>query len=124
MHTFYDQYDQEFLSFIARRELRIPRDVKTGKALGLHGRGWRIAREQTVEWVPASGEGTVASYVVFHRQYAERCPVPYTVVLVELPEGPRLLARLINAGPDCAATGMKVTACFDESGLAFQPSGP
>lgn len=124
MHTLYDQYDQEFLSFIERGELRIPRDVKTGKALGLHARGWRIAREQTVEWVPASAEGTVASYVVFHRQYAEKFPVPYTVVLVDLPEGPRLLARLINAGPGGAATGMKVTACFDKSGLAFQPSGP
>jgi hypothetical protein len=121
MHSLYDDYDREFLSFIASKELRIPVDVKSGKALGLHARSWRAAAARTVEWRPAKGAGTVVSHVVFHRQYAEDFPVPYTVALVELTEGPRLLGRLVDVGAEGPAAGMMVNASFDTTGLVFRP---
>lgn len=121
MQSPFDQYDREFLSFIDRGELRIPRDSKSGKVLGLHARSWRVLPERSVEWVPAAGTGTVISYTVFHRQYAENFPVPYAVVLAQLAEGPRLLARLVGAAP---AVGMAVNVGFDTAGLVFRPSPP
>jgi hypothetical protein len=122
MHSLYDEYDREFLSFITNKELRIPVDTTSGKALGLHARGWRTGSGHAVRWTPAQGIGTVVSYVVFHRQYAPTFPVPYTVALVELAEGPRLLARLADGGPPAA--GMAVNADFDEHGLVFRPPVP
>lgn len=121
MQTLYDEYDKEFLDFIGNNELRIPVDTKTGKALGLHARSWRKATGSTVQWQPAKGIGTVISYVEFHRQYAEDFPIPYTVALVELAEGPQLLARLAHAGDDEPEVGMAVSAQFDSKGLIFHP---
>lgn len=46
------------------------------------------------EWIASSGRGKVYSYtVVLHRTHPA-FPVPYTVVLVEMQEGPRVIAQL------------------------------
>jgi len=52
------------------------------------------------EWVASSGRGTVYSYTVVHHQTHPAFPAPYTVVLAEMEEGPRLIAQL--RGPDGA----------------------
>lgn len=52
------------------------------------------------EWVPLSGRGVLQSWAVFHRRYHPAFPVPYTVALVELEEGPRIEAPLVGAEPD------------------------
>jgi uncharacterized OB-fold protein len=51
------------------------------------------------EWVTASGRGTVVSYVVVHQRLhpAFDCCLPYVVALVQLNEGPRMLAMLIDS---------------------------
>ncbi len=122
VHTLYDDYDREFMEFIGNKELRIAVDTQTGEALGLHARSWRRAADTKVQWKPAKGGGTLISYVVFHRQYAQDFPTPYSVGLVELDEGPRLLARLAQAGQKEPTVGMHVTAQFDAGGLFFQAS--
>jgi uncharacterized protein len=52
------------------------------------------------KWVRASGRGRIVSWVVYHTAYHEAFAVelPYSVVLVELDEGPRLVTNVI----DCA----------------------
>jgi uncharacterized OB-fold protein len=40
-------------------------------------------------WEPLSREGLLRSWVTFHREYFPEFPIPYTVGLVELPEGIR-----------------------------------
>ena len=49
-------------------------------------------------WVPASGRGTVFSFVVYHRVYhrAFKEKVPYVVAVIELEEGPRLISNLVG----------------------------
>lgn len=49
-----------------------------------------------VEWTATCGRGRLASWVVFHRAYhpAFEDQIPYAVEIVELDEGPRMLARL------------------------------
>jgi uncharacterized OB-fold protein len=46
------------------------------------------------EWALASGRGTVYSYTVVHHQTHPAFPVPYTIALVEMEEGPRVVAQL------------------------------
>lgn len=119
-HPFFDDYDREFLGFIENKELRIALDTQTGAALGLHARSWRRDPHTKVQWKPAQGAGKLVSYVVFHRQYAKDFPVPYCVGLVELTEGPRLLARLVLTDKKEPAVGMPLRAHFDAGGLFFQ----
>ena len=46
------------------------------------------------EWVASSGKGTIHSYTVVRHQTHPAFPVPYTIVLVEMEEGPRVIAQL------------------------------
>jgi len=46
------------------------------------------------EWVVSSGRGKVYSYTVVHHQTHPAFPAPYTVVLAEMEEGPRVIAQL------------------------------
>jgi uncharacterized OB-fold protein len=55
--------------------------------------------------------------------------VPYVVALVELPEGVRLLADIINADPRAVRIGMPVTVAWEHLSddieyPAFTPAGP
>ena len=46
------------------------------------------------DWVASSGKGTIHSYTVVRHQTHPAFPVPYTIVLVEMEEGPRVIAQL------------------------------
>jgi hypothetical protein len=84
-----------------------------------------------VEWVEASGRGTVYSYTVIRQQYARpfRDWVPYVVALVDLEEGPRVMTNIVGCEPDAVRVGMAVRATFEavseEAGIAlFTPDTP
>lgn len=68
------------------------------------------------EWVPISGLGTVSSFVVFHKAWfpAFAGETPYAVVQVELEEGPRLTANLVDVPPEEIRVGMPVIVVFDD----------
>ncbi len=51
-------------------------------------------------WVTSSGRGVVYSYTVVQHQTHPAFPVPYTVVLAEMDEGPRIVAQF--RGPEGA----------------------
>lgn len=61
-------------------------------------------------WERASGAGTVVASTVFHRAFhpafADR--LPYSVSLVELVEGPRLLTNVIATEAEATAPGAEV----------------
>jgi len=66
------------------------------------------------EWVDLSGDGTIWSFVVYRRALNPDFPdVPYTVVQVELAEGPIMAARLLNE-PEAARIGAGVRVVFTE----------
>ncbi len=46
------------------------------------------------EWITSKGRGKIYSYTVVHHQTHPAFPVPYTVLLVEMEEGPRVVAQL------------------------------
>lgn len=64
------------------------------------------------DYVVASGRGTVYSYVVHHHPPVPGKELPFVVALVELEEGVRVLAELLDASPDEVHIGLPVVAAF------------
>ena len=61
-------------------------------------------------WQPVSGNGVVVSWTVIHGPVLPvwEAETPFTVLLVELAEGVRMVGRLVEAGPAALAMGMAV----------------
>jgi uncharacterized protein len=68
-----------------------------------------------LEWVPSSGHGKVYSYVTFtsDRMAYPAMKIPYSVVLVELEEGVRLTANIVDVEPEDVYIGMPVEVTFN-----------
>jgi len=67
-------------------------------------------------WAKVSGRGTVSSWCRFHQVYFEGFAedVPYTVIVVELEEGPRLFSNLVDGPGDDIENGLPVEVFFDD----------
>ena len=77
-----------------------------------------------LKWVPASGRATVYAVSIVNRQ-AEKGG-PYNVVLVDLAEGPRMMARVDGVSNDQVKIGMSVKAKIESGGkepfVVFEPT--
>jgi uncharacterized OB-fold protein len=62
-----------------------------------------------------SGQGTLVSWVHFHRAYWEgfRDDLPYNVCLVRLAEGPIIISNLVGEPPGKLHAGAGVSVVFD-----------
>ncbi|RWN94621.1 OB-fold domain-containing protein [Mesorhizobium sp.] len=72
-----------------------------------------VCHADTLEWVKASGLGVVFSKTKVWRQVLPELPPPYSVAIVELDEGPRLMTRVINGE---ASIGDRVRVAWLERG--------
>jgi len=69
---------------------------------------------RNLEWREASGRGRVYSWTVANRAWpGHESRVPYLVALVELDEGVRMLANLLNTDPGSVRIGMPVKVCWE-----------
>ncbi len=66
-------------------------------------------------WEAASGRGTVHSFTIDRVGHAPGlgAEVPYAIAIVELEEGPRMTARLVDCDPDSVHVGQEVEARFE-----------
>lgn len=64
----------------------------------------------------SAGRGAAHSFTTQHRASHPffAADVPYTLVLVDLDEGVRVFANLVDCAPDDARIGMPVEAVFDD----------
>ena len=91
---------------------------------------WRCLRcRGEVEWVDASGRGTVYSFTVIRQNFSRSFKhlIPYVVALVDLEEGPRLMTNVVGCPPEDVRIGMAVRVRFepvsDEAALPlFEPA--
>ncbi len=60
-----------------------------------------------------SGKGIVYSWVTYHESPHPAFKAPYSVVLVELEEGMRIVSNLVDVTPDEIEIGMEVSVVFD-----------
>jgi uncharacterized OB-fold protein len=66
-----------------------------------------------LDWIEVSGAGTVISYATYHKAWnsAFELILPYTIAIVELDEGVRLLTDLVDvAAPE---VGERVRVAFE-----------
>jgi uncharacterized OB-fold protein len=73
-----------------------------------------------LDWLVASGRGTLYSYTIVWRAGAPHLDVPYVLALVDLDEGVRLMTHIVNCPHDQLAVGMPVRVRFDPP-LAGRP---
>jgi uncharacterized OB-fold protein len=95
--------------------LLLPHCAACGAWLHPQSPGCPCGSTEEPRWDEASGAGTLVSYTVVRRapHPALADDVPYTVLLVALEEGPRLVSGL--AGDDHALTvGMDLRVWFDD----------
>ncbi len=69
-------------------------------------------KAQPIDYVVASGKGTVFSFVVHHAPKIPGRTLPFVIALVELEEGVRMLGELRNVDPDTVQIGMPVRATY------------
>jgi uncharacterized protein len=69
-------------------------------------------KELPIDYVVASGKGTVFSFVVHHAPKVPGRTLPFVIALVELEEGVRMLGELRNVDPATVKIGMPVRAMY------------
>jgi hypothetical protein len=69
-------------------------------------------KEQPVDYLVASGKGTVYSFVVHHAPKVPGRTLPFVIALVELEEGIRMLGELRNVDHADVTIGMPVHATY------------
>ena len=71
---------------------------------------------ERVEWVTASGHGTVLSFTIVYRPVTQAfaADVPYVVALITLDEGPQLMSNVVGCAPETVHIGMPVEVTFED----------
>ncbi len=68
-----------------------------------------------IEWIDSAGLGTVYTYTVNRRpsNAALSEKVPYVVAMIDLDEGVRMMANIIDTPPEAVRIGSRVRVCFE-----------
>lgn len=115
--------EAQYQQFLAEGRFMIQRSAGSGK----HVFYPRVAEPATgatdLEWVAASGRGTVYSTSVVR----QKPPTPnYNVALIDLAEGPRMMSRVVGIAAEEVRIGMAVTARIvhenEAAVLVFEPA--
>jgi uncharacterized OB-fold protein len=114
--------EAQYQQFLAEGRFMIQRSTGSGR----HVFYPRVAEPETgaadLEWVAASGRGTVYSTSVVR----QKPPTPnYNVALIDLAEGPRMMSRVVGIAAEDVRIGMAVSAKIIHEGetavLVFEP---
>ncbi|MFI5447373.1 Zn-ribbon domain-containing OB-fold protein [Polaromonas sp. UC242_47] len=99
--------EQEFFAHLAQGKFMLQRSRSSGKCFFYPRVAEPVTGARDLEWVEASGRGTVHATTVVRVKPPQQ---PYNVVLVDLEEGPRVMSRVEGLAPDAVYIGMKVQA--------------
>ncbi|MDO8614838.1 MAG: OB-fold domain-containing protein [Dehalococcoidia bacterium] len=118
-----------FWEGLRAREVRLPRCLECRRYVFYPRRLCPFCLCERLEWVRASGRGTVYSYTVVRRAMnpAFQEDVPYLFAIVELEEGVRVTANIVRCRPEDARVDMPVKASYHDitaeiTLLKFQPA--
>jgi uncharacterized OB-fold protein len=82
-----------------------------------------------LEWEAVEGNGSVYSFIMVHQRYhpAFGDRLPYNVAIIELDEGPRLIANVLDVGDKGVEIGMRVRPRIEQlddetAALFFEPA--
>lgn len=68
--------------------------------------------DDALQWKPIAGNGTILSWVVFHRTYLPAYPAPYNAIAVRLGEGPVMISNLESPVPQGSWIGASVRMVY------------
>lgn len=117
------QPEVDFLKFLEQGSFRIQRSRSSGRHIFYPRVAEPLTGSTDLEWVEASGRGTVYSTTVIR----QKPPAPsYNLALVDLEEGPRMMTRVEGIAPEQVKIGMPVKAKIvredDRALLVFEPA--
>ena len=104
--------EARFRAFLAEGRFMIQRSKSTGSYVFYPRPFVPGTGETDLEWVEASGEGTVHATTVNRRSPDKGGS--FNVALIDLAEGPRMLSRVVGVAPEEVTIGMKVRARIEE----------
>jgi uncharacterized OB-fold protein len=81
----------------------------------LYGRPHCLLCRAPVEWIEATGRGTVYSFTIIRQNPSRsfRHLLPFVVALIDLDEGPRLMSNIVGCEPDAVQIGAAVQVRFE-----------
>lgn len=106
--------EKEFREAMAAGKWRIQKSPSTGAYVYYPREIAPGSGADDLEWVEPSGLGTLYSYTIVNRRAEQGGP--YNVILVDLDEGPRMMARLEGVENDAIEIGARVKARLSEIG--------
>ena len=105
-----------FWDALRRHELVVQQCADCGRLRFIPSELCPACHSSVAGWAPVSGRGTVYTFTVVHRAPtpAYQADAPYALAYVELAEGPRVPARLVDVALDAVVVGMPVIVVFDD----------
>lgn len=99
--------EAEYAAYLGEGRFMVQRSASSGAYVFFP----RVAQPGTgvadLEWVEASGRGTIYSFTIIRN----KPPTPdYVIALVDLAEGVRMMSRLVDCDPATITIGMPVAA--------------
>lgn len=120
---------QPFWDALREHKLKLQRSKKTGKTIYYPRSVSPHGPKDTLEWVECSGKGKIYSFTVARRPTAPQWADDgdYIIAMVDIAEGGRLTANIVNCAPEAVTIGMKVRAVFQDvtpevTLLQFEPA--
>lgn len=106
---------QPYWDGLNERRLRLQRCAECGKVRHYPRPVCDACWSMEVDWVDASGRGTVHSWTVTHYAFHPglKGDVPYVLLTVDLPEGVRMNARARGIEPGAVRVGLEVVVGFE-----------
>jgi uncharacterized OB-fold protein len=99
--------EEDFQGFLSQGRFMIQRSRASARYFFYPRVAEPVTGNTDLEWVEASGQGTVYSTTVVR----QKPPAPsYNVALIDLAEGPRLMSRVEGIAPEAVKIGMCVQA--------------
>lgn len=119
---------EPFWTGLAEGSLRLPRCCDCDAVIWYPRAVCPLCGGSELEWITASGRGTVYSYSVVHKTQGRwNEHVPFVLAYVELDEGPRVMTNIVGCDPSTVSCGQAVEAVFDPGAdgmslLRFSPA--
>jgi uncharacterized OB-fold protein len=107
---------QRFWEAAKRHELLMPRCKRCDRLFFYPREVCPNCLNADLDWQKVSGLGRLFSFTVIHQPAnpAFQEDVPYVYAMVQLDEGPRMIANLVDCPPSEAQVDMRVQAVFDD----------
>ena len=111
-----DHVTREFWDAAKKHQLLIQHCRDCGAHQFLPQSCCRGCLSEEIEWVEAKGKGKIYSYTIINRPPTKRFQgdVPYTVALVELDEGVRMMTNVVGIDPQQVRIDMAVEVVFED----------